>query len=289
MLKGWVESNRTWNLNIPRGKRDPGICKEIAFGECRLYVCKFWLYSHWCKSRNWSQNRRMLPRQRRIHNLLHWRRWHWWRLWLHSQALPKPILCPQSWCDVTSQDLGRSRQNCRGGWGAARNGRECGPNKAQSSTGLHDRRDRVFLQYERGFSRLFNSSLLTTTDRLFGAFYTARCGARTFIKLGNKGASVFTASMASHRANKVCVSLSARYWPPWAGKSFDSIGWPCFPARSIHISPTTRRRLESETSPILWLWSGQNMEFRLIIWSCQYWSNLLGAAAAGLGRAVEVL
>ncbi|KAJ5671565.1 NAD(P)-binding protein [Penicillium longicatenatum] len=37
---------------------------------------------------------------------------------------------------------------------------------------------------------------------LFGAFYTARCAARAFIKLGIKGAIVFTASMASYRPNK---------------------------------------------------------------------------------------
>ncbi len=39
--------------------------------------------------------------------------------------------------------------------------------------------------------------------QLFGAFYTARCAARAFIKLGIKGAIVFTASMASYRPNKV--------------------------------------------------------------------------------------
>ncbi|KAJ5675996.1 NAD(P)-binding protein [Penicillium macrosclerotiorum] len=37
---------------------------------------------------------------------------------------------------------------------------------------------------------------------LFGAFYTARCAARAFIKLGIKGSIVFTASMASYRPNK---------------------------------------------------------------------------------------
>ena len=40
-------------------------------------------------------------------------------------------------------------------------------------------------------------------DQLFGAFYTARAAARAFIKLGIKGAIVFTASMASYRPNKV--------------------------------------------------------------------------------------
>jgi NAD(P)-dependent dehydrogenase (short-subunit alcohol dehydrogenase family) len=44
-------------------------------------------------------------------------------------------------------------------------------------------------------------------DQLFGAFYTARCAARAFIKLGIKGAIVFTASMASYRPNKVWVSV----------------------------------------------------------------------------------
>ncbi|KAJ5389746.1 uncharacterized protein N7496_000814 [Penicillium cataractarum] len=39
-------------------------------------------------------------------------------------------------------------------------------------------------------------------DQLFGAFYTARCAARAFIKLGIKGSIVFTASMASYRPNK---------------------------------------------------------------------------------------
>ncbi|KAH8672748.1 hypothetical protein BGZ60DRAFT_514362 [Tricladium varicosporioides] len=37
---------------------------------------------------------------------------------------------------------------------------------------------------------------------LFGAFYCARVAAKTFIKLGVKGAIVFTASMASYRPNK---------------------------------------------------------------------------------------
>ncbi|POR35127.1 Uncharacterized protein TPAR_04661 [Tolypocladium paradoxum] len=37
---------------------------------------------------------------------------------------------------------------------------------------------------------------------LFGAFYCARAAARAFIKLGIKGAVVFTASMASYRPNK---------------------------------------------------------------------------------------
>jgi hypothetical protein len=46
--------------------------------------------------------------------------------------------------------------------------------------------------------------LLTGMLQLFGAFYTARCAARAFIKLGIKGAIVFTASMASYRPNKVC-------------------------------------------------------------------------------------
>lgn len=45
--------------------------------------------------------------------------------------------------------------------------------------------------------------LLTGWYKLFGAFYTARCAARAFIKLGIKGAIVFTASMASYRPNKV--------------------------------------------------------------------------------------
>lgn len=40
--------------------------------------------------------------------------------------------------------------------------------------------------------------------QLFGAFYTARSAARAFIRLGIKGAIVFTASMASYRPNKVC-------------------------------------------------------------------------------------
>jgi NAD(P)-dependent dehydrogenase (short-subunit alcohol dehydrogenase family) len=38
---------------------------------------------------------------------------------------------------------------------------------------------------------------------LYGSFYTARCAARAFIKQGVKGSIVFTASMASHRPNKV--------------------------------------------------------------------------------------
>ncbi|KAJ3466549.1 hypothetical protein MRS44_004113 [Fusarium solani] len=37
---------------------------------------------------------------------------------------------------------------------------------------------------------------------LFGAFYCARAAARAYIKLGIKGAVVFTASMASYRPNK---------------------------------------------------------------------------------------
>ena len=37
---------------------------------------------------------------------------------------------------------------------------------------------------------------------LFGAFWSARAAARAFIKLGIKGAVVFTASMASYRPNK---------------------------------------------------------------------------------------
>ncbi|KAK9427547.1 short chain alcohol dehydrogenase [Lipomyces doorenjongii] len=37
---------------------------------------------------------------------------------------------------------------------------------------------------------------------LFGAFFTARAAARSFIKQGIKGAIVFTASMASYRPNK---------------------------------------------------------------------------------------
>lgn len=45
--------------------------------------------------------------------------------------------------------------------------------------------------------------LLIGILQLFGAFYTARCAARAFIKLGIKGAIVFTASMASYRPNKV--------------------------------------------------------------------------------------
>lgn len=45
-------------------------------------------------------------------------------------------------------------------------------------------------------------------DQLFGAFYTARCAARAFIKLGIKGAIVFTASMASYRPNKVRQVIS---------------------------------------------------------------------------------
>jgi NAD(P)-dependent dehydrogenase (short-subunit alcohol dehydrogenase family) len=47
------------------------------------------------------------------------------------------------------------------------------------------------------------SGLLIGMLQLFGAFYTARCAARAFIKLGIKGAIVFTASMASYRPNKV--------------------------------------------------------------------------------------
>jgi NAD(P)-dependent dehydrogenase (short-subunit alcohol dehydrogenase family) len=42
--------------------------------------------------------------------------------------------------------------------------------------------------------------------QLFGAFYTARVAARAFIKLGIKGAIVFTASMASYRPNKIVPS-----------------------------------------------------------------------------------
>jgi NAD(P)-dependent dehydrogenase (short-subunit alcohol dehydrogenase family) len=38
---------------------------------------------------------------------------------------------------------------------------------------------------------------------LYGAFYSARCAARAFIKQGAKGSIVFTASMASYRPNKV--------------------------------------------------------------------------------------
>ena len=41
---------------------------------------------------------------------------------------------------------------------------------------------------------------------LYGSFYSARCAARAFIKQGVKGSIVFTASMASYRPNKVCVS-----------------------------------------------------------------------------------
>jgi hypothetical protein len=41
------------------------------------------------------------------------------------------------------------------------------------------------------------------SHQLFGAFYCARAAARAYIKLGIKGAVVFTASMASYRPNKV--------------------------------------------------------------------------------------
>jgi len=41
---------------------------------------------------------------------------------------------------------------------------------------------------------------------LFGSFYCARVAAKTFIKLGIKGAVVFTASMASYRPNKAVPS-----------------------------------------------------------------------------------
>ncbi|KAH6633745.1 hypothetical protein C7974DRAFT_433671 [Boeremia exigua] len=41
---------------------------------------------------------------------------------------------------------------------------------------------------------------------LYGSFYTARCAARAFIAQGVRGSIVFTASMASHRPNKVVPS-----------------------------------------------------------------------------------
>ncbi|KAJ5437880.1 uncharacterized protein N7458_008878 [Penicillium daleae] len=51
---------------------------------------------------------------------------------------------------------------------------------------------------------------------LFGAFYTARCAARAFIKLGINGSIVFTASMASYRPNKVCS-----FYPPHLTSYYD--------------------------------------------------------------------
>lgn len=55
--------------------------------------------------------------------------------------------------------------------------------------------------------------------QLFGAFYTARCAARAFIKLGIKGAIVFTASMASYRPNKVRYTIF-RIQPPTVQLAF---------------------------------------------------------------------
>ncbi|KAJ5579734.1 short chain alcohol dehydrogenase [Penicillium hispanicum] len=52
---------------------------------------------------------------------------------------------------------------------------------------------------------------------LFGAFYTARCAARAFIRLGIKGAIVFTTSMASYRPNKVGRVPSTPYGASKAG------------------------------------------------------------------------
>lgn len=50
---------------------------------------------------------------------------------------------------------------------------------------------------------VFGLGVLVLTVQLFGAFFTARTAARAFIRLGIKGAIVFTASMASYRPNKV--------------------------------------------------------------------------------------
>lgn len=47
---------------------------------------------------------------------------------------------------------------------------------------------------------------------LYGSFYTARCAARAFIKQGVRGSVVFTASMASHRPNKVLSPYPLTQW-----------------------------------------------------------------------------
>lgn len=115
--------------------------------------------------------------------------------------------------------------------------------------------------------------------QLFGSFYTARTAARAFIRLGVKGSIVFTASMASYRPNKVSF--------PHPIQNTSDTKKQARPIRPLWRLQS--RYPQHDTYPSDGMGTPQHPRQQRLSRPRQHSHDLLGAAAGGLGAAVEVL
>lgn len=118
---------------------------------------------------------------------------------------------------------------------------------------------------------------------LFGAFYTARAAARAFIKLGIKGSIVFTASMASYRPNKASSTFRKDY----------RLMLPlliCETESTLHpIRCLKSGRSQHDSYPCYGMGSIRYSREQCFSGPSKDRHDILGAPAAGLGAAAEVL